>query len=294
MTGLGWIVLPALAAVGALGCMVWRLCRRLRSREELLRQSREALETEVERRTAELERTVRELDDFAHVVAHDLREPLRGIHNLAAFLEDDLADRIDPESRDMLETLGRMARRMDEQVRVIRRFARIGQEGMRLVPADLDEILDAVAESLRVMLAETGGEIVRPFPLPVVRCDPMLTQDLFRNLIANGLKYNSDPVPRVEIDVSPGGGGPVFRVRDNGIGIPPERQEDIFTIFRRLHGPNEFGGGSGAGLAIARKIVRRHGGWLWLESTPGNGTTFFFTLEGCCGNGEASSADSDC
>ncbi|MFP4420964.1 MAG: sensor histidine kinase [Desulfococcaceae bacterium] len=284
--------LAALAAA-AMGAAAWRLCRRLRAREAALRRSRRALEAEVERRTAELERTVRELDDFAHVVAHDLREPLRGIYNLAAFLESDLADRIDPESRDMLETLGRMARRMDEQVRVIRRFARIGQDGMRIVPTDIDEVLDAVEESLGVLLAEGGGEIRRVRKLPVVPCDPVLTQDLFRNLIANGLKYNQSPAPRVEIDVSPGGECPVFRVRDNGIGIPPDRQEEIFTIFRRLHGPSEFGGGSGAGLAIARKIVRCHGGWLWLESTPGNGTTFFFTLEGYCGSGEESSADFD-
>jgi light-regulated signal transduction histidine kinase (bacteriophytochrome) len=193
----------------------------------------------------------------------------------------------------MLETLGRMARRMDEQVRVIRRFARIGKDGMRIVPADLNEVLGAVEESLGVLLAEGGGEIRRLRKLPVVPCDPVLTQDLLRNLIANGLKYNQAPVPRVEIDVASFGRCPVLSVRDNGIGIPPDRQEDIFTIFRRLHGPNEFGGGSGAGLAIARKIVRCHGGWLWLESTPGNGTTFFFTLEGYCGNGEESSADSD-
>lgn len=262
--------------------MVWRRVRRLRAREEALRQSREALETEVERRTAELERTVGELDDFAHVVAHDLREPLRGIHNLALFLEEDLAGRIPPESRDMLQTLGRMTRRMDEQVQVIRQFARIGQEGMRIVPTGLDEVLDAVEESLQVMLAESGGKIVRPSPLPVVPCDPLLTQDLFRNLISNGLKYNLDPAPRVEVAASPGERCPVFRVRDNGIGIPPERQEEIFTIFRRLHGRDEYGGGTGAGLAIARKIVRRHGGWLWLESAPGAGTTFYFTLERSC------------
>lgn len=240
---------------------------------------RKRAETLLAERNLELERTVRELDQFAHVVAHDLREPLRGVHNLAGFLMADLGERIDGESREMLETLSRLSRRMDEQVRAIRRFARIGREALDIVPADLNRALAAVRESLRVLADERGGEIAAPRPLPSVPCDPVLVQDLFRNLIANGLKYNDAVAPRVEIDAAGPERRPVFRVRDNGIGIPPERQEEVFAMFRRLHGRSEYSGGTGAGLAIARRIVRRHGGWIWLESAPGEGTTFFFTLE---------------
>jgi light-regulated signal transduction histidine kinase (bacteriophytochrome) len=271
----------AVLVAAALGAALWRRLRRPREREAALRRSHQILEERVAERTAELEQTVRELDDFAHVVAHDLREPLRGIHNLAGFLADDLGDRIDPEHRSMLETLGRLSRRMDEQIQVIHRFARVGREGMNIAPTDLNRMLEAVRESLQVLLTERNGEL-RVGPLPTIPCDPVLVQDLFRNLVANGLKYNESPVPRVEVAASEGETCAVFTVRDNGLGIPFDRQEEIFTIFRRLHPADAYGGGTGAGLAIARRIVRRHGGWIWLESVPGDGTTFFFTLEGYC------------
>lgn len=268
------------------------LFRRLREREAALRRSHQVLEERVAERTAALEKIVRELDDFAHVVAHDLREPLRGIHNLVGFLADDLGGRIDPEHRSMLETLSRLSRRMDEQVQAIHRFARVGREGMDIAPTDLNRLMEAVRESLQVLLTERNGEL-RVAQLPTVSCDRVLVQDLFRNLVANGIKYNESAVPRVEVGVSDGETCPVFTVRDNGIGIPFDRQEEIFTIFRRLHPADAYGGGTGAGLAIARRIVRRHGGWIWFESVPGDGTTFFFTLEGYCEHRDGPPAHSD-
>ena len=139
--------------------------------------------------------------------------------------------------------------------------------------------------ALEVQIAETKTEIRIPAPLPVVRCDPAVSA-LFRNLITNSLKYNDKSERWVEIGVctTPAeaadktDGAPVFYVRDNGIGIRDRDHDKIFEIFRRLHGPDKFGGGTGAGLTIARKIVERHGGRIWIESKVGEGTTFYFTL----------------
>jgi signal transduction histidine kinase len=121
-----------------------------------------------------------------------------------------------------------------------------------------------------------------PRPLPTVRCDPVRAGSVLQNLVSNAVKYNDKPEKWIEIgwlDPETEGGPAVLYVRDNGIGIPEKHWDSIFRIFKRLHGRDRFGGGSGAGLTIARKLVERHGGRIWLESAPGEGTTFFFTLE---------------
>ena len=122
-----------------------------------------------------------------------------------------------------------------------------------------------------------------PEPLPKMRCDQARVGEIFRNLITNAIKYNDKPEKWIEIGVQNGGGALplyVFYVRDNGIGIRPNHLESIFRIFKRLHGRDRYGGGTGAGLTIVKKIVERHGGDIWVNSEPGEGTTFYFTLEG--------------
>ena len=145
-------------------------------------------------------------------------------------------------------------------------------------PIDLGQLLTQVQENLAGRISETGAEIILPPSWPAFRGDPERIRVVLENLIANAMKYNDQARPRIEIGLmdSP---VPTIFVQDNGIGIAENHREAIFDVFRRLHGRDEYGGGTGAGLAIARKHVERHGGRLWVESAPGGGSRFLFTLE---------------
>jgi signal transduction histidine kinase len=145
---------------------------------------------------------------------------------------------------------------------------------------DLNEVLADVLDSLRARLAEQEVEIVVPRPLPHVRADRVRVSSVLQNLISNAVKYNDSETKRVEIGYQDHPAEPlVLYVRDNGIGVEPRQYARIFELFRRLHGRESYGGGAGAGLTITRKLIERHGGRIWLESEPGRGSTFFFTLD---------------
>lgn len=158
-------------------------------------------------------------------------------------------------------------------------FSRVGRVELSTRPTDLNELVRAALESLQITLREEKVEIRVPRPLPTVRCDRVRVGEVFHNLITNAIKYNDKPAKWVEVGCQEAAGRPtVFHVRDNGIGIPQKHHEAIFRIFKRLHGRDKYGGGTGAGLTIVKKIVARHGGRIWVESRPGEGTTFYFTL----------------
>jgi signal transduction histidine kinase len=240
-------------------------------------------ENALEQRNVELARSNQELDDFAYVASHDLKEPLRGIHNYATFLLEDYGDRLDPEGVERLRTLTRLTTRMEQLIDSLLHYSRVGRLELQRRPVDLQRLLDEQLEALQHLLRERRAEVRVPRPLPVVTGDRERIAEVLRNLITNAVKYN-ESVPRlVEVGVvegTDGGPPPVIYVRDNGIGIKQRHQGVIFGIFKRLHGRDEFGGGAGVGLTIVKKIVERHGGRVWLESEPGAGTTFYFTLQG--------------
>jgi two-component system, chemotaxis family, sensor kinase Cph1 len=142
---------------------------------------------------------------------------------------------------------------------------------------DLNEIVSEVLDSIGIGLREHGVEVRIPRRLPVVRCDPVRVRELYYNLLVNSMKYNDKPEKWIEIGWE-GGVPPAFYVRDNGIGIQAKHHEAIFRIFKRLHGRDKFGGGTGAGLTIVKKIVERHSGQIWVDSVVGEGTTVHFTL----------------
>jgi len=240
---------------------------------------RQRAERELERRNEELHQSNKELDDFAYIASHDLKEPLRGIHNFSNFLIEDYSDKLDDEGRSKLETLMRLTRRMETLIDSLLHFSRLGRVDLAIDQVDLNEIVAEVAESLAITLKETGVELRVPRPLPTVLCDRARVGEIFYNLVVNGIKYNDNADKWVEIGVAEGGGPPVFYVRDNGIGIPEKHYDAVFRIFKRLHGRDKFGGGTGAGLTIVKKIVERHHGRIWLKSAAGEGTTFYFTLQ---------------
>ncbi|MBM4200783.1 MAG: hypothetical protein FJ189_05800, partial [Gammaproteobacteria bacterium] len=236
--------------------------------------------------TTRLERTNTELEAFAFTASHDLREPLRGIRNFSQFLRDSAAERLAPQEHAWLDTIMKLSLRMSGQIEALLDYARAGQQAAALQPTDLNQLLRAVLESLSARIAETGTRVQVPRPLPTVSCDPVGTSAVFENLIANGIKYNDQAEKRVEVGYLDGT-PPTFFVRDNGIGISEAHRDAVFMIFRRLHAREAYGGGTGAGLSIARKHVEHQGGKMWLESAPGQGSTFYFTLAPAAGEAES-------
>jgi len=245
----------------------------------------------------ELERSNRELDAFAYVASHDLKEPLRGIHNFSSFLLEDYEDKLDEEGVDKLRTLMRLTRRMESLIESLLHYSHVGRAELAMEQTDVQDVVEETLELLAARLQEGQVDVRIPVRLPMVRADRVRVGEIFNNLIANAVKYNDKAEKWVEIgcETSPGEDGAmrhIFYVRDNGIGIAEQHHQSVFNIFRRLHGREEYGGGTGAGLTIVRKIVERHGGTIWLVSQPGAGSTFYFTLEPSSGRTHTNAATS--
>jgi PAS domain S-box-containing protein len=242
-----------------------------------------SLASELQTSNAQLTRSNQELDDFAYIASHDLKEPLRGIANYATFLIEDYADKLDDDGRAKLHTLQRLAARLDTLLDSLLEFSRVGRVELAFRETDLNDLVAQVVDSLRITLQQRGIDVRIPQPLPSVQCDRVRMAEVFRNLITNAMKYNDKEQPWIEIgsqssDEPDGRSLTTCYVRDNGIGIAAKHFEGIFRIFRRLHGRDKFGGGTGAGLTIVKKIVERHGGRVWVESVCQEGTTFYFTI----------------
>lgn len=234
----------------------------------------------LQRLNVELQRRNQELDTFTYIASHDLKEPLRGISNYAQFLIEDYSKTLDVEGRERLVTIQRLIQRMEELLNSLLHYSRV--ERVELNQSDL-ELTQVVQEALDQLQGRLQGEHVQvhlPQSLPLVRGDRTQLTEVFTNLLSNALKYNDKAEKWVEVGVQNpiNGEPPIFYVRDNGIGISPEHREKVFEIFRRLHTRDAYGGGTGAGLTIVKKIIERHGGRIWVDSTVGNGATFYFTI----------------
>jgi len=260
--------------------MLEDITERKRAEEELQRRA-----TALQRLNTELEHSNRELDAFAYIASHDLKEPLRGLHHFSQFLLEDHADRLTADGIEKLRTLMRLTQRMESLLESLLHYSYLGRAELALAKIDIHEIVEETVELLAVRLQESKVDVRIPARLPSVQADRVHVGEIFNNLIVNAIKYNDKAEKWVEIGCEASGEGRapqlVFYVRDNGIGIAPQHHEAIFRIFRRLHGREEYGGGTGAGLTIVRKIVERHGGRIWLISQPGAGSTFYFTLGTC-------------
>ena len=227
---------------------------------------------------AELERSNLELDAFAYAASHDMKEPLRGISNTVEFLNMEEAERLSETGRTRLRTISRLTGRMSDLLDSLLQYSRIGRSALLLEPTPLLPLARQVADVIRSAQPESRIHFDIQTDLPTVACDRVLVGTILQNLMSNAARYNTHQEPTITVGHDPGQHPCVFFVRDNGIGIAAEDQEKLFELFRRLHGREEYGGGTGAGLTIVRKAVERHGGRIWLESTPGEGSTFYFTL----------------
>ncbi len=231
----------------------------------------------------ELSQSNAELDAFAYIASHDLKEPLRGIHNYSNFLIEDYGHVLNEDGVSKLHTLVRLTQRMEDLINSLLHFSRLGRMELAIYPTDLNAVVQQVLDLLRARIEETGANIVIPKPLPTANCDRIQVIEVFTNLISNAIKYSDRSDKWVEVgylnsDSSNRGEATIFYVRDNGIGIKERYLDNIFRIFKRLHSQNQYGGGTGAGLTIVKKIIERHGGKIWVESTFGVGSTFYFTL----------------
>ncbi|MFZ5572909.1 MAG: PAS domain S-box protein, partial [Thermodesulfobacteriota bacterium] len=208
---------------------------------------------------AALKRSNQELDDFAYIASHDLREPLRAISNYSTFLMEDHGEELDAAARSKIEAILRLCKREEELISSLLHFSRLGRTDLIRRPVDLNPVVKDIAEILSSTHPEENLRIRIPRPLPTIECDEVRIREIFSNLINNGIKYNTRSKKHIEIAAEKESNHPdagwILSVTDNGIGIPRKHLSRIFTLFKRLHGRDQYGGGTGAGLTIVKKIV---------------------------------------
>lgn len=245
--------------------------------------ARKATETQLERTMRAVERSNQELDDFAYIASHDLKEPLRGLANNAMFLEEDYKAKIDEAGVKRLRRMIFLCHRMERLVDDLLYFSRLGRQELAIQSVDLNAMIEDVKTMMEAALHGENVTITVSGPLPTVVCDVPRVTEVFRNLISNGIKYNRSKQKLIEIGCTTRPTDRdrpehVFYVRDNGLGIAPEFHNDIFRIFKRLNEEDEAVKGTGVGLTFVKKIVERHQGRIWVDSCLGEGSTFYFTL----------------
>lgn len=231
----------------------------------------------IEQQKIELERSNTELEHFAYIASHDLQEPLRTIQSYLQLLQRRYQALLDDDAEEFIAFAIDGASRMRMLIEDLLTYARVASRARPLEEVSLDDVLDEVMHSLKIRLEEKAAVIERG-PLPVVRADRRQLAQLIQNLLSNALKFQTPGrTPLIQIGASRGEGRWVVRISDNGIGLSTEYQDKIFVIFQRLHSREDYEG-TGVGLAVCKKIIERHGGTIWVESQPGQGATFLFTL----------------
>lgn len=236
------------------------------------------------RRTEELAQSNRELEQFAYVASHDLQEPLRMVASYTQLLARRYQDKLDDDANEFIHFAVDGATRMQALINDLLSLSRIGTRAKPLEPCESDLSLSRALANLRLAIEESGAVVTHDV-LPTVVADVSQLTQLFQNLIGNALKFHGEAALKVHIGVERKIRDWEFSVRDNGIGIAPEHFERIFVIFQRLHTKQDYPG-TGIGLAVCKKIVERHGGNIRVESKPGEGTVFYFTLPARTGREE--------
>ena len=237
---------------------------------------RKQAQAALQKTTEDLTRSNRDLEQFAYVASHDLQEPLRAVGGYVKLLQLRFPDKLDAKAQGYIAGAFEGATRMEQLIRDLLAFSRVGTRGDPFVPTDLEDALRQALRNLEVSLTSTQATVAHD-PLPTLPVDATQIMQLFQNLVGNALKFHGEQPPNIHIGAQRQDGRWVFWVRDNGIGIEPQYYEKIFQIFQRLHTRKDYPG-TGIGLAICKRIVERHSGTIWVESQPGQGSTFYFSL----------------
>lgn len=267
----------SVVVLAALFALAWLVHRQARQQARLAAAQARLADTE-ERRTAELQRSNAELEAFAYAASHDLRQPLRTINSYLALLEQDLADRLDDDTREYLGFARNGAQRMDRLIVDLLEYSRVGRRTRPFAAHQAADIIEAATANLDAAIAEASATVTVAAGMPVVWGDADELVRLFQNLIGNAVKFRSpERPPEIHVDAVIFDGMAEFRVADNGIGIPADCFDRIFQIFQRLHRRDQYDG-TGIGLAVVRRIAERHGGRVWVESREGVGSVFHVTL----------------
>ena len=233
-------------------------------------------EQQLRQQAEELARSNADLQQFAYVASHDLQEPLRMVASYTQLLARRYRGRLDADADEFIAYAVDGANRMQALIQDLLAYSRVGTRGKEFTRTDFNTLVDRVVGDLHAAIVEANAAVSRD-DLPTISADEMQIGQVFQNLIQNAIKFVGDEPPRVHVGAVRRESEWLFSVRDNGIGIDSKYAERIFVIFQRLHGVGKYPG-TGIGLAICKKIVERHGGRIWLESTPGQGSTFYFTI----------------
>jgi light-regulated signal transduction histidine kinase (bacteriophytochrome) len=228
-------------------------------------------------KSREIEARNRELDDFAYVVSHDLKEPLITIEGYSKIVLREYKDRVNDEGLQFLSSIVQSSARLKNLIEDLLTLSRVGRVTDTTETVQVSVVLSDVVRDFDFTLRQRGARVEFPPDLPSVRYNATQLGMVFGNLISNAIKFNTSPVPTVTIGVREEPSEFQFAVSDNGIGIAREHFDKVFVIFQRLNRAEDYQG-TGAGLTIVKKIVERHGGRIWLESEEGKGTTFYFTV----------------
>jgi signal transduction histidine kinase len=265
-----------LVTMAAVVTIVLRIGARTGARLDAAEAALRASEAQLRVRTVELERSNRDLEQFAYVASHDLQEPLRMVTGFTQLLQQRYEGRLDADADEFIGYALGGVKKMHDLIQELLEYARVGTSGGAFRPTNLSPVLRQVLEVMDTTIAEAGA-VVTTDELPVVVCDANQIGRVFQNLIGNAVKFRGAAPPEIHVGVRQVEQGWEFRVSDNGIGIAPEDGERAFKLFERLQG-GERHSGTGMGLTISKRIVERHGGDIRIESTPGGGATVVFSL----------------
>jgi PAS domain S-box-containing protein len=253
------------------------ITRRKQAQAIMEREERvQALLKQLEEQKAALERSNEELQRFAYVAAHDLKEPLRTIISYTNLIGEENKGKLSAESEENLCFVVDAAKRLQHLISDLLAYSRVETQAKPFAPVNCEDILDLTIATLRADIDEANAQICRE-KLPTIYADSTQLEQLFLNLLGNALKFRGSEPPQIHVSAKPDNGNWVFCIKDNGIGLDMKFAERIFQMFQRLHSMSEYPG-TGIGLAICKKIVEKHKGYIWVESEPGHGTAFFFSL----------------
>ena len=292
----GWVILEDVILIATIRQSVAEMKRTARQRAQLESTNRR-IEREVHRRTEDLRKSIEatananaqlaeanrvlqqkneELDQFTYIASHDLQEPVRNLISYSKLLEQDLQGDLSDDAQQDLDFIVDASRRMQNLIQALLELSRIGRSSVKQDRVDLNECVQLATNSLQMRIAESGA-IITQDPLPVVLGDRIVLTQLLQNLLSNALKFSGDARPEISIRVTRERDHWIIAIQDNGIGMQLRYADKIFHPFQRLHSRKDFPG-TGIGLSICRKAVQRHGGKIWVESQPGEGSRFLFTL----------------